>query len=263
MLLEDIVSERMPPLTNSMEHPSVVYKNNVNPSPLYENQPNLQYRGDNELWRALYDYDAQGNEELSLQRGDIVIVQSKDPIISGDEGWWLGRIKNQIGIFPANFVASIEDTNFVPSILNNVELTEIDFYRLDFGEVIGEGGFGKVYKGIYSAKREVAIKVAHSNPDENILENVKQEGKLLSLFDHKNIVSLIGVCLQSPKLCLVMEYAKGGPLNRVLAANKIRPDVLVNWAIQIAQGMHYLHYEAPISLIHRDLKSSNGKLPKH
>ena len=56
-----------------------------------------------------------------------------------------------------------------------------------------------------------------------------------------------------------MEYARGGPLNRVLTGHKIRPGVLVDWAIQVARGMNYLHNGAPISLIHRDLKSSNGK----
>ena len=56
-----------------------------------------------------------------------------------------------------------------------------------------------------------------------------------------------------------MEYARGGPLNRVLTGRKVRPSVLVDWAIQIARGMNYLHNGAPISLIHRDLKSSNGK----
>lgn len=58
-----------------------------------------------------------------------------------------------------------------------------------------------------------------------------------------------------------MEYARGGPLNRVLTGRKIRPSVLVDWAIQVARGMNYLHNGAPISLIHRDLKSSNGMYP--
>lgn len=56
-----------------------------------------------------------------------------------------------------------------------------------------------------------------------------------------------------------MEYASGGSLNRTLG-RKIPPDVLVDWAIQIAEGMNYLHNDAPISVIHRDLKSSNGKI---
>lgn len=233
----------MPPLLEPMEQ-NVVYQNTVDPSCLHHPSVVDTRR---HLWRALYDYDAQEDEELTLQCGDKIFVLSKDPAISGNKGWWLGKIGSKVGIFPANYVSSEDD---------DIELREIDYNKLVFGEVIGEGGFGKVYKGIYQ-KKEVAIKVAHPNPDENILENVKQEGKLLWLFDHKNIISLIGVCLQSPRLCLVLEYARGGPLNRVLAGCNIRPDVLVNWAAQIAQGMHYLHNGAPISLIHRDLKSSN------
>ena len=69
----------------------------------------------------------------------------------------------------------------------------------------------------------------------------------------------LGVCLEEPNLCLVMEFARGGPLNRALHGRKIRPDVLIDWAIQIARGMSYLHCGAPISLVHRDLKSANGR----
>jgi mitogen-activated protein kinase kinase kinase 9 len=55
-----------------------------------------------------------------------------------------------------------------------------------------------------------------------------------------------------------MEYARGGSLNRILSSSRrIPPDVLIDWAIQIGRGMTYLHNGAPISVIHRDLKSSN------
>ena len=67
------------------------------------------------------------------------------------------------------------------------------------------------------------------------------------------------LCFQEPNFCLVMEFARGGSLNKVLQANRrIGPDVLIDWAIQIARGMVYLHHNAPIKLIHRDLKSANG-----
>ena len=56
-------------------------------------------------------------------------------------------------------------------------------------------------------------------------------------------------------------FYRGGPLNRILGnGRRIRPDVLVDWAVQLARGMNYLHHGAPISLVHRDLKSANGKL---
>ena len=53
-----------------------------------------------------------------------------------------------------------------------------------------------------------------------------------SLPRSQNIISLMGVCLEEPNLCLVMEFARGGPLNRILSGRKIRPDVLIDWAIQ-------------------------------
>ncbi|CAH2241603.1 jg3937 [Pararge aegeria aegeria] len=53
------------------------------------------------LFTAVYDYVAQGEDELSLRRGEIVEVLSKDSTISGDEGWWTGKIGDRVGIFPA------------------------------------------------------------------------------------------------------------------------------------------------------------------
>lgn len=216
------------------------------------------------LWTALYDYDAQGEDELSLRKGQIVEVLSEDAKISGDEGWWTGKIGDKVGIFPSNFVAYEDPINHVNSIIADIHPIEIDFNELELEEVIGVGGFGKVYRGVWNG-HEVAVKAARQDPDADIsvtLENVIKEAKLFCLLKHDNIVSLEGVCLQEPNLCLVLEYCRGGSLNRVLAGRKIRPDVLVDWAIQIARGMDYLHCGAPISLIHRDLKSSNGKSNK-
>jgi mitogen-activated protein kinase kinase kinase 9 len=211
------------------------------------------------LWTALYDYDAQGEDELSLRKGQIVEVLSEDAKISGDEGWWTGKIGDKVGIFPSNFVAYDDPINHVNSIIADIHPIEIDFGELELEEVIGVGGFGKVYRGVWKG-HEVAVKAARQDPDAEYsvtLENVIKEAKLFCLLQHVNIVSLEGVCLKGPNLCLVLEYCRGGSLNRVLAGRKIRPDVLVDWAIQIARGMDYLHCGAPISLIHRDLKSSN------
>ncbi|XP_015179869.1 PREDICTED: mitogen-activated protein kinase kinase kinase 11-like isoform X3 [Polistes dominula] len=230
-------------------------------SPSHGTHSSSRSRQDNSstIFTALYDYVAQGEDELSLQRGETVEVLSKDSKISGDEGWWTGKIHGKVGIFPANFVAEVESIDRVSSVIDKVQPIEIDFEELQLEEVIGVGGFGKVYRGFWQ-KHEVAVKAARQDPDEEpsvILENVRQEAKLFWLLKHENIVQLEGVCLKMPNMCLVMEYARGGSLNRVLSGRKIRPDVLVDWAIQIARGMDYLHNKAPVSLIHRDLKSSN------
>ncbi|KAL1138403.1 hypothetical protein AAG570_008467 [Ranatra chinensis] len=266
----------MPPSLTSMDHSRAGYVNqdgyfsgsaqsSLNDSP-QSSYSSLRYRTPNKssyeqpnLYRvALYDYDAQGEDELSLRKGEIVEVLSMDAKISGDEGWWTGKIgPHKVGIFPSNFVG--EDENLVSSVISQIKPVEIDFEELKLEEVIGVGGFGKVYRGFWH-NQEVAVKAARQDPGEDtsvIVDNVLQEAKTFWLLKHENIVSLMGVCLKMPNLCLVMEYARGGSLNRVLAGKKIRPNVLVDWAIQIARGMNYLHDGALISLIHRDLKSSN------
>lgn len=215
------------------------------------------------LWTALHDYHAQNEDELSLRCGHIVFVLSKDSNISGDEGWWTGKIGDKVGIFPSNFVTDSDPmlANIPSEIIGDIQPLEIDYTELELKEVIGLGGFAKVNRA-YWGDEEVAVKAARQNPDEDInitRENVLQEAKLFWSLKHENIMALRGVCLKPPKLCLVMEYARGGPLNRLLAGRKIPPDVLVEWAIQIARGMNYLHNGAPISIIHRDLKSSNGE----
>lgn len=171
------------------------------------------------------------------------------------QGWWTGRLGDKVGIFPANFVATEELTLFDP-------VFEINYNDVTVLEMIGQGGFGKVYRAMYKTE-EVAVKASQktfSNDNDEILrKKILEEARLFWVLNHKNIVTLIGVSSKPPDMCLVLEYARGGSLNRVLAGRKIPPKVLVDWAIQIAEGMHYLHAGAPISVYHRDLKSSNGK----
>lgn len=218
------------------------------------------------LWTAAYDYEASGEDELSLRRGDVVEVLSKDAAVSGDEGWWTGKLNHRVGIFPSNYVTYKPAAVSSPlaasaSSSASQDPLNIPFSALVLEEIIGVGGFGKVYRGTWGEK-EVAVKAARQDPDEDITataESVKQEAKLFAMLRHPNIIRLEGVCLEEPNLCLVMEYAQGGTLNRALTGRRIPPHILVNWAVQIAKGMQYLHEEAAVPIIHRDLKSSNSK----
>ncbi|XP_042201242.1 mitogen-activated protein kinase kinase kinase 21-like [Callorhinchus milii] len=212
------------------------------------------------LWTAVYDYEASAEDELSLRRGDAVEVLSKDWTVSGDEGWWTGRVRRRVGIFPANYVAREPPPGYVGGSRRLVQPpVEIEFSQLSLEEIIGVGGFGKVYRGTWRGQ-VVAVKAARRDPDEEMgatAESARREARLFSMLRHHNIISLRGVCLQEPNLCLVMEYAQGGALNRALSGRRIPPHTLVNWAVQIARGMCYLHGEAIVPIIHRDLKSSN------
>ncbi|XP_047200934.1 mitogen-activated protein kinase kinase kinase 9 isoform X2 [Girardinichthys multiradiatus] len=218
------------------------------------------------VWTAVFDYEATADDELSLCRGDVVEVLSKDSLVSGDEGWWTGMIADRVGIFPSNYVSKRNGTEDEAGLRESSEhsvpplhLLEIEFSELTLEEIIGVGGFGKVYRALWEGV-EVAVKAARRDPDEDVaqtLESVRQEAKLFAMLNHPNIMGLLGVCLQEPNLCLVMEYARGGPLNRALAGKRIPPCTLVNWAVQIARAMQYLHDQAIVPIIHRDLKSSN------
>ncbi|KAJ8405405.1 hypothetical protein AAFF_G00318780 [Aldrovandia affinis] len=224
----------------------------------------------NPVWTALFDYEASGKDELTLRKGDLVEVLSLDSEISGDEGWWAGKVNNKVGIFPSNYVSfkpsgfgKLQGPTVVgelgPAVVGDFEPEEVDFKELSLEEVIGVGGFGKVYRGTWRDGL-VAVKAARQDPDEDIsvtAQNVRQEARLFSMLTHPNIIALKGVCLQEPNLCLIMEYASGGPLSRALAGRRIPPHILVNWAVQIARGMLYLHSEAIVPVIHRDLKSNN------
>uniref|UniRef100_A0A8C0R8W7 Mitogen-activated protein kinase kinase kinase n=1 Tax=Canis lupus dingo TaxID=286419 RepID=A0A8C0R8W7_CANLU len=231
------------------------------------------------LWAALYDYEARGEDELSLRRGQLVEVLSQDAAVSGDEGWWAGQVQRRLGIFPANYVAPCRPAASLPPPPpppppRPGSPVHVDFARLQLQELIGAGGFGQVYRATWQGQ-EVAVKAARRDPEQDAAaaaESVRREARLFAMLRHPNIIELRGVCLQQPHLCLVLEFARGGALNRALAAaaaspdprapgprraRRIPPHVLVNWAVQIARGMLYLHEEAFVPILHRDLKSSN------
>ncbi|GAA56055.1 mitogen-activated protein kinase kinase kinase 9, partial [Clonorchis sinensis] len=127
--------------------------------------------------------------------------------------------------------------------------SEIDHHQLQF---IGSGAFGTVYRTLWR-DQVVALKILNLPSGK-----IDREASHLCRLAHPNVVRFFGVCELGPhdSPALVMEFAHGGPLNRVLATHPILgPSTLLNWAIQVATGMAYLHSDA--HLVHRDLKSSN------
>ncbi|KAL5269723.1 hypothetical protein ACHWQZ_G003252 [Mnemiopsis leidyi] len=206
-----------------------------------------------QLATAIHNYRSNNKDELSLRKGDKVQIFSKDPLLSGDEGWWIGQIYKHadnskatpfVGVFPHNFV---EEHN-----IQNIEVNDIQI-----GEVVGYGGFGKIYKGTYNGK-EVAVKEAREifgNFEADVYQEFLLEAHTIHDLQHDNITSLYGVCIRPPqKLCLVLEFAYGGSLYDVLKQFGLPANVIVNWSKQLANGMAYIHSK---KVIHRDLKSGN------
>lgn len=215
---------------------------------------------------VVYPYDACEGDELTLKVGQHIEVISTEENVSGDVGWWTGKTCDQsqdVGVFPSEFVTpgSLETVSSDTALRNQVP--EIDFDELDLKQVIGVGGFSKVHHAVLRGE-DVAVKAARYGDLEDgtsPLKAILQEANLFSILSHANIIALRGVCLQPPNYCLVMEFARGGTMSSAISrVQSLPPGVLVDWALQIARGMDYLHHEAALPIIHRDLKSNNGNL---
>ncbi|XP_062158380.1 leucine-rich repeat receptor protein kinase HPCA1 [Alnus glutinosa] len=125
--------------------------------------------------------------------------------------------------------------------------------------VIGSGGYGKVYRGILSDGLVLAIKRAQHESMQGGLE-FKTEIELLSRVHHKNLVGLVGFCFEQGEQMLVYEYIPNGTLRESLAG---RSNIHLDWkrrlriALGSARGLAYLHELANPPIIHRDVKSTN------
>lgn len=127
--------------------------------------------------------------------------------------------------------------------------------------LIGEGGFGSVYKGRLESGLLVAIKKLNLNGHQGNKEFI-MEVLMLSLLHHPNLVTLKGYCTDGDQRLLVYEYMAMGSLEDHLF--DLRPDKKVlEWstrlkiAVGAARGLEYLHCKASPPVIYRDLKSSN------
>mmetsp|Transcript_16900 Transcript_16900/g.27940 ORF Transcript_16900/g.27940 Transcript_16900/m.27940 type:complete len:704 (+) Transcript_16900:207-2318(+) len=133
---------------------------------------------------------------------------------------------------------------------------EIQFTELQLGNVLGQGGFGKVFRGSWRGT-EVAVKTLHQGFAPNLQHaEFQSEVELLSSLRHPNIILFMGAC-PPPHLSIVTELCWGS-LYTVLRT----PSIPLQWgrvlklATDVAKGMSYLHgFSTPV--VHLDLKSQN------
>ncbi|XP_065880594.1 probable serine/threonine-protein kinase PBL21 [Euphorbia lathyris] len=127
--------------------------------------------------------------------------------------------------------------------------------------LLGEGGFGKVYKGRLDSGQVVAVKQLNQDGIQGFQEFIV-EVLMLSLLHHPNLVTLIGYCTAGDQRLLVYEYMQMGSLENHLF--DLEPDTEpLSWcsrmkiAVGAARGLEYLHCKANPPVIYRDLKAAN------
>ncbi|RRT60547.1 hypothetical protein BHM03_00033537 [Ensete ventricosum] len=128
-------------------------------------------------------------------------------------------------------------------------------------KVLGEGGFGRVYHGIMDDGNEVAVKLLNKG-NQNGEHEFISEVEMLSRLHHRNLVKLIGICIEGNKRCLVYELVRNGSVESHLhgADKKKGPldwDARMRIALGAARGLAYLHEDSNPHVIHRDFKASN------
>ncbi|CAM8925082.1 unnamed protein product [Rhodiola kirilowii] len=126
-------------------------------------------------------------------------------------------------------------------------------------ELLGFGGFGKVFKGVLRNGTVVAVKSINHDSKQGLREFMAEIGSMGRL-QHKNLVQMRGWCRRGNELMLVYDYMPNSSLNRWIFDKPIQ---VLSWSgrrrvlSDVAEGLNYLHNGWDQVVIHRDIKSSN------
>ncbi|KAL6609738.1 hypothetical protein ACP70R_039707 [Stipagrostis hirtigluma subsp. patula] len=125
---------------------------------------------------------------------------------------------------------------------------------------LGEGGFGPVYKGTLPNGQEIAVKRLSATSQQGQLE-MKNEIVLVAKLQHRNLVRLLGCCIDKDEMILVYEFLPSKSLDKIIFDPTRQQEL--NWGQRfkiiegIGRGLLYLHRDSRLTIIHRDLKASN------
>ncbi|XP_009148463.1 G-type lectin S-receptor-like serine/threonine-protein kinase RKS1 isoform X1 [Brassica rapa] len=172
----------------------------------------------------------------------------------------LNSLRRSSTTFSFDFEDSLkfEDDRELPLFDLNTIAAATDNFSSD--NKLGAGGFGPVYKGVLQNGMEVAVKRLSKNSGQG-MEEFKNEVKLISKLQHRNLVRILGCCVELEEKMLIYEYLPNKSLDCFIFDEEQR--AALDWPKRkgiirgIARGTMYLHQDSRLRIIHRDLKASN------
>ncbi|KAJ9136421.1 hypothetical protein P3X46_033501 [Hevea brasiliensis] len=219
--------------------------------------------------------DRKGNDEKEeVKTGDVNFIKKKE--IEAVVDLEIGEGKPKQKKSGESDEASCSTSSDVSSMeaQQNIgwgrwySLNELEIATRGFSEenVIGEGGYGVVYRGVLKDGSVVAVKNLLNNKGQAEKE-FRVEVEAIGKVRHKNLVGLIGYCAEGARRMLVYEYVDNGNLEQWLHGDvgPVSPltwDIRMKIAIGTAKGLAYLHEGLEPKVVHRDVKSSNILLDK-
>ncbi|KAM2579624.1 hypothetical protein TB2_005023 [Malus domestica] len=153
-----------------------------------------------------------------------------------------------------------DDTKTLESLQFDLGTIENATNKFSDNNKLGEGGFGVVFKGTLANEQEIAVKRLSKNSKQGVQE-FKNEVALVAKLQHRNLVRLLGFCLEGEETILVYEYVPNQSLDYFLFESKKRERL--DWSMRcmiiggITRGILYMHEDSRLRVIHRDLKASN------
>ncbi|CDW54951.1 TKL:IRAK protein kinase [Trichuris trichiura] len=181
--------------------------------------------------------------------------------------FWLYKVQsvNSSGIQPAKLVSDLlkDDISLPEAIRAKYEEIVDATDNFSPSNVLGQGGYGIVYKGRWKDTVVAVKRISHSK--DGISQLIK-ELQILSLYRHDNILCLYGYCLEERAPCLIYQFMANGSLDDRLHNKALKP---LSWTERqrivtgICRGLNFLHTCSDQPLIHGDVKSANILLDHH